>query len=89
MEQSKIIDTLETYQYAMSIAATPRLHMAPPATVVPSRLLHSQHSSKIKFLITLLCAPNFRRIHSAPSQTDHYLHESEQLTYWTPHIRVT
>ena len=30
--------------------------------VVPSFLDHSQHSSKIKYLITLHCAPNFRSI---------------------------
>ena len=47
------------FRYVMSTSATPRLHVTPPATVVPSRLLHSQHLSKIKFLFTLVYAPNF------------------------------
>src|SRR4051812_25449702 len=51
-------------------------------------LLHSQQVSKIKLLFTLLCASNFRSIRSTPSHTDHCLRESEQLTYWSPQIRV-
>src|SRR3954468_24494556 len=66
-----------------------RLHVTPPATVVPSCLLHSQHPSKIKLPFTLLCASNFRSIRPTSSHTDHCLRESEQLTYWSPHIRVT
>src|ERR1041385_325511 len=74
----------------MSTNAIPRLHVTPPATVVPSlSLLQSQHTKKIKLLFTLLCASTFQSIRSTPSHTDHCLRESEQLTYWSPHIRVT
>ena len=58
------LDLSLSHEYHCCSKDSMRLHLQ---LVVSSFLDHSQHSSKIKFLVTLACAPNFQSISPTPS----------------------